>query len=365
MNRRTLALIAALLCSVNAAKADFAFTVGSGQTGFSFTASTGGTALCAASVTHCFASVPINTAGAAFFTSGAPGLVTLTGTNNIATVTTVTGVTTVSTVTTLSTLTGGGAASAAADSGNPVKIGGKYNSSPITLTDGNRGDLQLDVNGYVKMTVTNTNANGQATMANSSPVVIASNQSAVTVSATNLSTNVAQINGVTPLMGNGATGTGSPRVTIVSDGTAISTTGYMSVKLDQTTPGTTNSVSFGTDPCSFLAKTTLAIDQNADTQLFAGTSSKKTYVCSIAIIAAAAEAVSLVVGTGTVCATNIVAMLGSTTDANGLSFAANGGITLGNGLATVAGGLGANADNVCLRQGGTSRLAGNLTYVQN
>lgn len=153
MNRRTLALIAALLCSVNAAKADFAFTVGSGQTGFSFTASTGGTALCAASVTHCFASVPINTAGAAFFTSGAPGLVALTGTNNIATVTTVTGVTTVSTLTTLSTLTGGGAASAAADSGNPVKIGGKYNSSPITLTDGNRGDLQLDVNGYTKVNV--------------------------------------------------------------------------------------------------------------------------------------------------------------------------------------------------------------------
>lgn len=32
--------------------------------------------------------------------------------------------------------------------------------------------------------------------------------------------NVAQINGVTPLMGNGATGTGSPRVTIASDTTS-------------------------------------------------------------------------------------------------------------------------------------------------
>lgn len=59
----------------------------------------------------------------------------------------------------------------------------------------------------------------------------------------NQSVNVAQINGVTPLMGNGVTGTGSPRVTIASDGTAISTAGYMSVKLDQTTPGTTNAVS--------------------------------------------------------------------------------------------------------------------------
>ncbi len=37
----------------------------------------------------------------------------------------------------------------------------------------------------------------------------------------NQSVNVAQINGVTPLMGNGATGTGSHRVTIASDNTAF------------------------------------------------------------------------------------------------------------------------------------------------
>ena len=38
----------------------------------------------------------------------------------------------------------------------------------------------------------------------------------------NTDVNVAQINGVTPLMGNGVTGTGSPRVTIASDNTAFS-----------------------------------------------------------------------------------------------------------------------------------------------
>lgn len=40
--------------------------------------------------------------------------------------------------------------------------------------------------------------------------------------AANQSVNNAQINGVTPLMGNGATGTGSQRVTIASDNTAFS-----------------------------------------------------------------------------------------------------------------------------------------------
>ena len=39
--------------------------------------------------------------------------------------------------------------------------------------------------------------------------------------------NVAQINGVTPLMGNGVTGTGSPRVTIASDNTAVAAAGQV------------------------------------------------------------------------------------------------------------------------------------------
>lgn len=81
---------------------------------------------------------------------------------------------------------------------------------------------------------TKTPSLGQAAMAASSPVVIASNQSAVPISGTvaatqsgawslsaNQSVNVAQINGATPLMGAGNTGTGSTRVTIASDQASI------------------------------------------------------------------------------------------------------------------------------------------------
>lgn len=42
---------------------------------------------------------------------------------------------------------GGSVASGATDSGNPVKTGGVYNSSAPTLTNGQRGDTQMDVNG--------------------------------------------------------------------------------------------------------------------------------------------------------------------------------------------------------------------------
>lgn len=59
-----------------------------------------------------------------------------------------------------------------------------------------------------------SNPNGQATMANSSPVVVASDQS-------NLPTNTKQLNGVTVSVGNGVTDTGTQRVSISSDSTGL------------------------------------------------------------------------------------------------------------------------------------------------
>ena len=50
-------------------------------------------------------------------------------------------------ITKVTTLTGGGVASGATDSGNPLKVGGVYNSTPPVLTTGQRGDLQLDSSG--------------------------------------------------------------------------------------------------------------------------------------------------------------------------------------------------------------------------
>jgi len=51
----------------------------------------------------------------------------------------------------------GNVASGATDSGNPVKVGGKYNATAPTLLDGQRGDLQMDslgntqINSYTKI----------------------------------------------------------------------------------------------------------------------------------------------------------------------------------------------------------------------
>lgn len=47
----------------------------------------------------------------------------------------------------------GNVASGVADSGNPVKVGGKYNSTKPTLTDGQRGDLQLGTRGSLSVQI--------------------------------------------------------------------------------------------------------------------------------------------------------------------------------------------------------------------
>lgn len=70
------------------------------------------------------------------------------------------------TVTTVSTLTGGGVADNGADSGNPVKVGGKYNLTPQTYADGDRADLQADVAGRTIVTMGTQLEYGQDSVTN-------------------------------------------------------------------------------------------------------------------------------------------------------------------------------------------------------
>lgn len=116
------------------------------------------------------------------------------------------------------------------------------------------------------------------------------------------------------------------------------------------------------DPCQSATKLYQTISQTANTQLFAGTSAKKTYVCHIMVVGADAENISLVAGTGSVCATSTVAMIGSTTAAAGPNLSANGGFSIGQGGFSVAAST-VNADNVCLFQSGSGRVSGVMTYV--
>lgn len=158
------------------------------------------------------------------------------------------------------------------------------------------------------VTVLNVNVNGQATMANSSPVVIASNQSTITVSGT-----------VTASVG---------------------------------------------DPCTFQVKTFAAISAStSNPQIIAGASGKKIYICSFSLIVSATTTVGLIEGGTSTCSTNSAALFGSTSSTGGMFLPASGGLTYGNGSGAVAA-SGTVTNNICLFQGGTVLMSGNIGYVQ-
>jgi hypothetical protein len=118
------------------------------------------------------------------------------------------------------------------------------------------------------------------------------------------------------------------------------------------------------DPCKGQSKLYVSINQTANTQLVAGSASKKIYICSIHVVVAVATSVALVEGTGSVCATSTagVSGFGGATAATGWNFAVNGGIVLGNGDAAV-GAEGTSADNLCLFNSGSGQVSGGISYV--
>jgi len=122
---------------------------------------------------------------------------------------------------------------------NTLQVGGTFTTTPTTLTTGQAGSLQLTAAQTLKTdqtTIAGTalDVNSGNKSAGTQRVVLATDQPALTnkllvtpdsvALPANQSVNVSQINAVTPLMGNGVTGTGSQRVTIASDNTAFNVT---------------------------------------------------------------------------------------------------------------------------------------------
>lgn len=345
-----------------------------------------------------------STAGAAIYGTAGTANANVLTIQGIASGTTVpvTGtLTTVTTVTTVSTVTGGGVASAAADSGNPLKIGGKYNASPITLTDGNRGDLQLDVNGYVKINVTNTNAN----VANNADSVAAGAGCCSPVTnygyvwngstwdrqvGTTAGTKITAASGS---IASGALASGSVASGAVASGAyasgAVASGAYASgslasgavvdiTNISATTAGAVPSkavylgVNVGGniagvigDPCQTVAKTytPITITTATTTRIVAPAASKKTYICYMLLTAAAADNVGIVEGTGGTCGSGTVGVIGGATAANGPNFTANGGLSFGNGGYAAAATAGTNVD-LCLITSASTPLAGHIAWVQ-
>ena len=105
-----------------------------------------------------------------------------------------------------------------------------------------------------------------------------------------------------------------------------------------------------------------AISLTTSSQIVTGATGQFLYVCAINVVAAAATNVAVVSGTGTVCATSIGGIFGGTTAATGWNFAANGGIALGNGGASV-GRADTTGENLCILVSAANQISGSIVTV--
>lgn len=179
----------------------------------------------------------------------------------------------------------------------------------------------------------------------------------------NQSVNVAQMNGVATTMGAGATGTGVQRVNDVASSATAAAVPASAIYAGGTDG--TNLLGFFVDPCAGLAKTYTPVSMSTatTTRFAAPAASKKTYICSIVLVAAGADNVNIIEGTGGTCGTATAGVAGGTTAATGFNLAANGGLTLGNGASSVMATAGSNVD-MCLITSAATQLSGHIAWVQ-
>lgn len=212
----------------------------------------------------------------------------------------------------------------------------------------------------------------------------------------NQSVNIAQINGITPLMGAGNTGTGSPRVTIASDQASIPVAATLTAEttkvlgtirivgnvggvVDAATgaappanvvyvggrvSGATAGLLAGPIYCDNFDSGSISVN----TQIVTGVAGRRIYFCSFwTEMNGGANTVAVVAGTGTTCATTTVRVPGigpANTAANSFSFAATSGIVIGGGAngGPVAK-TSVDADNVCIFVGSATLVGWGASWA--
>jgi len=116
------------------------------------------------------------------------------------------------------------------------------------------------------------------------------------------------------------------------------------------------------EPCSSGVKQNAPISETASAVIIPGQPSTKTYLCFVFLGTAGAQNLSIVEGTGAVCATNQLVIIGGP-GGTGPPSQASGNITLGSGAASV-GFTTVVGNDVCLLQSASGLVAGNMIYVR-
>lgn len=216
--------------------------------------------------------------------------------------------------TAVQTTVGAGAAPAKANVG-----GGLYNSGSVTLTNGQSIALQLDAHGHLGIVLYNPDGSqvdpaAAQTIQGSLKILDAAGSNTATVKAASTpaaATDTAQVFDMRPI---------------------------------------------GNEICTKVSP----INQTSSTDL-TGSVTNKVHVCGLLAVQATVQSLSITEGTGSACATGAAALIGSTTAANGMPFAANGGWNAL--LATPWLKSLTTGDHLCLLQSGSAQVSGVLIWA--
>lgn len=297
--------------------------------------------------------VPVASCAAQTLSVGTPAPLTQTSTGSLCTNTTAS--------------IGGFISSASGSRMTPITVGTSDSSGTLPT-----GSVVVVTNAGA--TLMYCNARGVAATASDQPIAASGGWFAFTISggittlhciSTGSGTTANGLGGDGIPTGTGGGGGGSGGAVTIADGADV-TLGAKADSVCGTATGTCSDTALlkylnsqlaampNTGGCGSL----IPISQTASTDLH--TSVGKSYICSIILVAPDAEVVSLVEGTGSVCATGIAAVIGATTAANGMSFAANGGFSAVSSAPMFN--TQTTNDHLCLLQSGSGRIAGFISY---
>ncbi len=109
----------------------------------------------------------------------------------------------------------GGVAHDAADSGNPIKVGGRYVATSSAVTDGDRTDFLTDSHGNQRVALWGPNTSSQISSHSTALTGLAASSTGLSVVARNYISNGTSLD--VALSGAGAVGAGVQRVTMAND----------------------------------------------------------------------------------------------------------------------------------------------------
>ena len=177
-------------------------------------------------------------------------------------------------------------------------------------------------------------------------------------------TTVGTVTNLTNLPNEGQqTAANSISVTPDTDNDAVGAAGAAPpgeyVAIGGVTSGATGGFLGGIPVCDTFAR--VNVSTATTTLIVTGVSGRHVRICSLSLVTAAANIVTLISGTGATCGTGTTGMAGGTGTA-GYSFAANGGIAFGSGVGAINQTT-ATGDSVCAVTSAATQLSGSVGYT--